>query len=91
MEAMACGCAVIASNVGGNPELVTDGETGLLFEHVNADDLAAKLRVLIEQPRLRERLAEAASRRMREEFSMTASARRMAAIYDGFLTRTIEK
>jgi glycosyltransferase involved in cell wall biosynthesis len=91
MEAMACGCAVVASNVGGNPELVTDGETGLLFERASIDGLAAKLRLLMEQPSLRERLALAGSRRMRDEFSMAASARRMAAIYDGFLTRTIEK
>jgi L-malate glycosyltransferase len=91
MEAMACGCAVVASDVGGNPELVTDGETGLLFERANIDDLAGKLRVLIEQVGLRDRLGEAASRRMREEFSMAASARRMAAIYEGFLSRTIEK
>ena len=32
MEAMACGCCVAASRVGGNPELVAHGETGMLFE-----------------------------------------------------------
>jgi glycosyltransferase involved in cell wall biosynthesis len=88
MEAMACGCAVVASNVGGNPELVTDGETGLLFERASIDDLAAKLRLLMEQPSLRERLANAASRRMREEFSMAASADGMSTIYHEFLSRT---
>ncbi len=95
MEAMACGCAVVASNVGGNPELLTDGETGLLFERANHEDLAAKLRMLIEQPALRRRLAESASRRMRDEFSIAASASRMGAIYDEFLSRkqppTMEK
>ncbi|MDP8982980.1 MAG: glycosyltransferase family 4 protein [Acidobacteriota bacterium] len=95
MEAMACGCAVVASHVGGNPELVTDGETGLLFERANPEDLAAKLQMLIEQPALRRRLADSASRRMRDEFSIAASASRMSAIYDEFLSRkqppTIEK
>ena len=38
---MACGCAVVASRVGGNPELVIPGETGLLFEAGQSDDLAA--------------------------------------------------
>ena len=60
MEAMACGCAVVASRVGGNPELVKDGETGLLFEKADVAGLAARLRLLIEDEALRRRLAGAA-------------------------------
>ena len=42
MEAMACGCCPIASNVGGNPELIEDGVRGLLFEPGNSVGLGAK-------------------------------------------------
>ena len=87
MEAMACGCAVIASRVGGNPELVEQGHTGILFEKADATDLASGLRLLIDNEALRERLVEVASARIRDEFSMTASARRMGEIYDYFLHR----
>ena len=44
MEAMACGCCVAASRVGGNPELVAHGETGMLFEPRDAAGLAEVLR-----------------------------------------------
>jgi glycosyltransferase involved in cell wall biosynthesis len=87
MEAMACGCAVAASNVGGNPEMVVDGETGLLFEKGDAEGLACKLRLLIEDDALRRRLAGAAVRSIRDRFSLEASARRMAEIYTSFLDR----
>ena len=46
MEAMACGCACVASAVGGNPELVRSGETGLLFRAGDAGELAERLRQL---------------------------------------------
>ena len=85
MEAMACGCCVIASRVGGNPELVIDGETGLLFEKANAADLAGQLALLIEDEGLRQRLAENGTRRIQEQFSLAASANRMGEIYDGVL------
>jgi glycosyltransferase involved in cell wall biosynthesis len=85
MEAMACGCAVVASRVGGNPELVLDGETGLLFEKSDAAGLAARLRLLIEDEPLRRRLASAGSRMIREKFSLQSSARRMEQIYESFL------
>ena len=87
MEAMACGCAVIASDTGGNPELVADRETGLLFQPGDAVDLAAKLEMLIEQDKFRAQLARAAAALMREKFSLSAMARRMEAIYDEFLRR----
>lgn len=49
-EAMSHGLPVIASRVGGLPELVDDGVTGLLFERGNAQDLAAKIRWLWQRP-----------------------------------------
>jgi L-malate glycosyltransferase len=81
MEAMACGCPVVASRVGGNPELVRNLETGLLFEPGDAAGLADALRTLIENESLRRRLAEAGAQLVRERFSIRASAQRMGEIY----------
>jgi glycosyltransferase involved in cell wall biosynthesis len=85
MEAMACGCAVIASRTGGNPELVRDGESGLLFEPGDVGGLAAQLQRLTEDSALRARLAEAGARRIAGEFSIQASVGRMEALYESFL------
>jgi glycosyltransferase involved in cell wall biosynthesis len=81
MEAMACGCLVVASNVGGNPELVRNGETGLLFEPGDAASLTAALQTFVESEPLRRRLAEAGAKFVRDGFSIRASAKRMGEIY----------
>jgi glycosyltransferase involved in cell wall biosynthesis len=81
MEAMACGCCAVASNVGGNPELVRDGETGLLFEPCDAAGLSAVLRTLVENESLRRRLATAGERMLHERYSTRASADRMGEIF----------
>jgi len=86
MEAMASGCTVVASNVGGNPELVKHGETGLLFEKADRAGLAECLRRLIEDDAQRQRLAGAASQLVRENFSLSRSVQRMEEIYDSFIT-----
>ncbi|MBR2067084.1 MAG: glycosyltransferase, partial [Solobacterium sp.] len=57
-EAMACGVPVVASNIGGIPELVKDEESGYLFEAGNAEDLADKLRILIEDKEKRIRMGK---------------------------------
>ena len=85
MEAMACGCAVVASRTGGNPELVKDGETGLLFTPGDPLDLADKLSRLLRDDALRRTLAEAGQEFLRGRFSMQASARSMERIYEEFL------
>jgi glycosyltransferase involved in cell wall biosynthesis len=87
MEAMACGCAAIASRTGGNPELVKDGETGLLFTPGDVSDLSAKLNLLLENPGLRRSVAAAGQAFVRGQFSMQTSTRRMEEIYTEFLTR----
>ncbi len=85
MEAMACGCAVAASRVGGNPELVLRGETGMLFEPRDAAGLAAVLRLLAGNPTLRASLADNAARLVQKRFSLGAAARRMGEIYEALL------
>ncbi len=88
LEAMACGCAVVGSNVGGTPELTgTDGQRGLLFESGNAGALAAQLRTLVENRERRQALGENASRFAKESLSIESAARCTAEIYDKWLER----
>ena len=87
MEAMASGCCPVASNVGGNPELVLDGQTGLLFKPGNAADLANQLRLLITRETMRKQLADAAAAYIRQEFPKQAAVRRMEQLYRDFLRR----
>lgn len=85
MEAMACECAVVASRVGGNPELVLNGETGLLFDPRDAEGLAVQMHLLIADARLRNSLARNASRFVLERFSVSTYARRMEEVYSEVL------
>ncbi|MGC9947861.1 MAG: glycosyltransferase family 4 protein [Bryobacteraceae bacterium] len=85
MEAMACGCCVAASRVGGNPELVTHGQTGMLFEPRDAAGLAEVLRVLVRDRARRGELACNAARLIRSRFSLEAAAQRMGGIYSDLL------
>jgi glycosyltransferase involved in cell wall biosynthesis len=82
LEAMARGRPVVATPVGGTPELVLDGETGLLVPPRDPEALAAALRRLLEDPDLARRLGEAGRARVAERFTAAAQARRILAIYD---------
>ncbi len=81
MEAMACGCCAIASDVGGNPELVRDRDTGILFRTGDVQSLAEALRIVITGSALRARLAEAGERFVRSTFAANAAAARMGVMY----------
>ena len=85
MEAMACGCCAVASRVGGNPELVTHGETGMLFEPRDSAGLAQTLHLLVRDPALRRELARKAAHAMQTRFTLQAAAHRMAGIYSALL------
>jgi glycosyltransferase involved in cell wall biosynthesis len=85
MEALACGCAAVASNVGGNPELVRQGETGLLFLPGDAEDLGRQLKTAVLDDELRGRMAAEGSAWVAENLSREAAARRMEEIYRGYL------
>ena len=82
LEAMAAGIPVIASRVGGNPEIVRDGIDGLLFESGNERALSELLRGLVDSPPLRTQLGLAGRKRVVEKFSLEA----MISQYDSLYT-----
>ncbi len=85
LEAMACGCCVIGSNVGGLPELITHEQDGLVFESTRQDDLAAAIRLASSQPELRQRLRQQAVVTAQRRFSMKVALERTEALYESLL------
>lgn len=69
VEAMAAGKPVVASKVGGVPEAVVDGETGLLVEPGNVPELSAALEKLLTNDGLREKMGQRAQEVAKEKFS----------------------
>lgn len=80
-EAMALERAVIATDCGGNRELVVDGEVGLVVPPRDPAAMAAALMRLIENPELRNRLGAAARRRVVEHFSTEKRIDRLEELY----------
>lgn len=78
MEYMACGLPVVASQSGGNGELVRDGVTGFVVPPRDPRALASKLRLLRDDPGLRARLGTAGRERVASEFTLE----RMVAEYE---------
>jgi glycosyltransferase involved in cell wall biosynthesis len=85
LEAMAEGVPVVATRVGGIPELVADGETGVLVEPDDAAGLGAALGRLADDDALRIRLGDAGRSRVREQFDPADAARRVVAVYEELL------
>lgn len=80
LEAMASGCAVVASRAGGNPELVAHGETGFLVPVRDLTALAAALERLAEDEPARRRMGEAGRVRAASEFPLEREADRWVAL-----------
>jgi glycosyltransferase involved in cell wall biosynthesis len=84
-EAMACGRAVLSTRVGGIPELVSDGETGVLVEPRNWAELGDRMDRLLSDPSLRSHLGKKALDRARSCFTWEKVADRLQVVYqEGF-------
>lgn len=85
LEAMACGCCVIGSRVGGTPELISEGQSGLLFDSGDVDGLAKSLKKVIADDDFRNRLAAAAAQRAATGFSIESAVERTQALYSSLV------
>ena len=81
LEAMAAGVPVVAARVGGVPDLIEDGKTGLLCDPQDAASMRGAVEKLLEQPPLARALAAEACRLARERFHPLVIARRHLEIY----------
>jgi PEP-CTERM/exosortase A-associated glycosyltransferase len=81
LEAMAKGCLVVASDVGGHRELIEDGKTGVLFKAGDPRALAGALNVLLREPGRWPELKSAARRYVERERSWKASVARYESVY----------
>ena len=82
LEAMAAGLGIVATPVGGNTDMITDGETGLLVPVRDSDAMRQAIRSLVDDPDTRRALGAAASRKARDEFSLEAMTNSFEALYD---------
>jgi len=87
LEAMAHGRPVVATRIGGLPELVQDRVSGALFERGNAADLAAKILALFSDPNLVQAAGEQALLLHRTRFTPEIHIRRLEEIYESLLTK----
>ena len=88
MELMAAGKPVVATSVGGVPDLVGDGVHGLLVPPGDPDALAATLAMLLRDPERRAALGAAGRERQRREFDFDRMVRRLEQRYEELTGRS---
>lgn len=86
VEALACECPVIASDLPAAREIVLDGETGLLFRTGDRAELTGKILALLDSPVLRQSMGRAGRKIVSQQFDWQIVARR----YSDLLTRSID-
>ncbi len=90
LEASACGLPLVATSLGGIPEVVQEGHNGLLLDRPqDSEELAAKIISLIEDQELARRLGHQARERAVEHFSWPHIAQQQEAVYDEVLAQRI--
>jgi sugar transferase (PEP-CTERM/EpsH1 system associated) len=85
LEAMASGLPVLATDVGGNPELIEPGVTGTLVPRSDAESMARAMRVYAESAELCRRQGSEARRTVERRFGMEAMVNAYMAVYDQLL------
>ncbi len=85
LEAMAMSIPVVSTRVAGVPNLITDGQTGLLCQPGYIDELVGAIRRVLADDKLRERLATNGRARIEESYSFTQRMAKVKAIYDQVL------
>ena len=92
LEAMATGCPVISTDdVGGIPDLVDDGVTGVLVEKENPRQIADAIMRLIRRPALRRKMGEMGRRKYLRSYTLSSHIQRMAEVFDKTMLLQIDR
>lgn len=82
LEAMACGKPVIATNVGGLPEVVVDGQSGFLVSSENPESLAKRMMLLLGYKSLSDQFGRVGRARVEKEFSLGSMVQKYQGLYE---------
>ena len=85
-QALAVGTPVVATTVGGSPELIRDGVTGRLVPPADAPALAAAILALLRDPHGAAAMAERGGEMVKGRYTMDAAMERTVAVYDALIT-----
>ncbi|MBI5347181.1 MAG: glycosyltransferase family 4 protein [Candidatus Aenigmarchaeota archaeon] len=88
-EAQACETPVVATNVGGIPEVVKDKKTGFLVDYGNWDEMEKYIEVLLKNEKLRTKMGKAGRKHVVENFSIKVIVDKLEKIYRDVLIKTI--
>ena len=91
LEAFTSAKPVIGSRIGGIPELIKDRQTGILFESGNGDDLAEKIRWMIEHPKERREMGRKARELVEKEYNPELHYKRLMGVYETALRKHDKK
>ena len=82
LEAMAAGKPVVATNVGGNPEVVVAGDTGYLVPPKDPEKMAKEIIKIISNKDLAKKMGNAGRKRVEEKFSLNKMVKRYESLYE---------
>jgi glycosyltransferase involved in cell wall biosynthesis len=88
-EGMACGAVAVGSRIGGIPNVIEDGKSGVLVTPGDAQDLARAINRLLDNSALRERLAKHGATRVKEHFSLESMVRQNTELLEAAAKRHI--
>ncbi len=91
VEALGCGLPVIASRIGALAELVKDGETGLLFEPGNAEDLATKMQWALANPLAMATMGRNARKQYEAEYTAERNYQQLMTIYESAIAEVKDR
>ena len=81
LEACSYGIPVIASNAGGNPEIVEDGKNGILLKTLETEELSNAIRRILENPDIYEKMSKYCKEKVKREFSPEKAGRKILEEY----------
>jgi glycosyltransferase involved in cell wall biosynthesis len=88
LEAMSCGLPVVATDIGGNNEVISSGVNGLLVAPKNPIEMAQAVLRLLDNPKLRERLGDAARNTIEDRYTWDKIADRILSCYENIIQDT---